>query len=74
MATHCSILAWRIPGQRSMTGYSPWGHQELDMTEQQSTAQPIQMFNNSNPVVNMLSLNQYCKGIVEFFSFAFLSV
>ena len=57
-----------------MTGYSPWGHQELDMTEQQSTAQPIQMFNNSNPVVNMLSLNQYCKGIVEFFSFAFLSV
>ena len=74
MATHCSILAWRIPGQRSMMGYSPWGHQELDMTEQQSTAQPIQMFNNSNPVVNMLSLNQYCKGIVEFFSFAFLSV
>ena len=26
MATHSSILACRIPGQRSLTGYSPWGH------------------------------------------------
>ena len=53
MATHSSILAWRIPwteepggqptpvflpgeshGQRSLVGYSPRGHKELDMTEQ----------------------------------------
>ena len=28
MATHSSILAWRIfCGQRSLAGYSPWGHQ-----------------------------------------------
>ena len=26
-------------GQRSLVGYSPWGFKELDMTEQQSTAQ-----------------------------------
>ena len=25
-------------GQRSLAGYSPWGHKELDMTEQLSTA------------------------------------
>ena len=25
MATHSSILPWRIPGQRSREGYSPWG-------------------------------------------------
>ena len=25
MATHSSILAWRIPGQKSLAGYSPWG-------------------------------------------------
>ena len=33
MATHSSILPWEIPGQRSLTGYSPWGHKESDMTE-----------------------------------------
>ena len=33
MATHCSILAWRIPRQRSLEGYSPWGSKYLSMTE-----------------------------------------
>ena len=35
MAPHSSILAWRIPGQRSLAGYSPWGlrDKELDTTE-----------------------------------------
>ena len=33
MATHSSVLAWRINGQRSLVGYSPWGHKYLDMTE-----------------------------------------
>ena len=25
MATHSRILAWKIPGQRSLASYSPWG-------------------------------------------------
>ena len=33
VATHSSILAWRIPFQRSLVGYSPLGHKESDMTE-----------------------------------------
>ena len=33
MATHSRILAWEIHGQRSLAGYSPWGHKELNMTE-----------------------------------------
>ena len=33
MATRSSILAWRIHGQRSLAGYSPWGCRESDMTE-----------------------------------------
>ena len=34
MATHSSILAWRIPnGQRSLADYSPWDCKESDMTE-----------------------------------------
>ena len=58
MATHSSVLAWRIPGTaelgglpsvgsqskclqlikafcwRSLVGYSPWGREESDTTEQ----------------------------------------
>ena len=29
-------------GQRSLVGYSPWGHKESDVTEQLSTAQHMQ--------------------------------
>ena len=32
MATHSSILAWRMP----RTVYSPWGRKELDTSEQLS--------------------------------------
>jgi len=28
MATHSSILAGDSQGQRSLAGYSPWGHKE----------------------------------------------
>ena len=33
MATHSSILAWRIHGQTSLAGYIPWGCKESDITE-----------------------------------------
>ena len=36
MTTHSSILACRIPGQRGLAGYRPWGHKELDTPEQLS--------------------------------------
>ena len=35
MATH-RFLPGKSHGQRSLEGYSPWGHKELDMTEQLS--------------------------------------
>ena len=34
IATHSSILAWRIPWQRSLEGYCPWGCKDPDMTKQ----------------------------------------
>ena len=34
MATHSSILAWRIPWTELPGGYSPWNHKESDTTEQ----------------------------------------
>ena len=33
MATHSSILAWKIPWRKSLVGYSPWGRKESDTTE-----------------------------------------
>ena len=33
LATHSSILAWRIPNLEELVGYSPRGRKELDMTE-----------------------------------------
>ena len=33
MAAHSSTLAGKSHGQRSVVGYSPWGHEESDRTE-----------------------------------------
>ena len=33
MATHSSVLAWRVPWTEEPGGYSPWGCKELDTTE-----------------------------------------
>ena len=33
MATHSSIVAWRIPWTEEPGGYSPWGCKESDTTK-----------------------------------------
>ena len=33
IATHSCILAWKFHGQRSLEGYSPWGHKESGTTK-----------------------------------------
>ena len=33
MATHSSVLAWRIPGTAEPDGLPSWGRTELDTTE-----------------------------------------
>ena len=33
MATHSTLLLWRIPWTESLAGYSPQGCKELDTTE-----------------------------------------
>ena len=33
MATHFSILAWRIPWTEESDGHPPWGRKESDMTK-----------------------------------------
>ena len=36
MATHSPLLPGESHKQRSLVGYSPWGHKELDTTERLS--------------------------------------
>ena len=43
MATHPSLLSWRIP--QSLVGYSPWGHEETDSTEMTKHAKCPVLFN-----------------------------
>ena len=31
MATHSSVLAWRIPWTEGPGGHSPWAHKESDL-------------------------------------------
>ena len=33
MATHSIILTWRIPMDKALANYSPWGYRESDTTE-----------------------------------------
>ena len=39
-------------GQRSLVGYSPWGHRESDRTERLSTAQSASAVNGSDLLVS----------------------
>ena len=40
MATHSSILAWKIPWTEEPEGYSPWGCKDPDMTAHTHTCSP----------------------------------
>ena len=51
MATHFSILAWKIPWTEELVGFSPRGCKELDASEQQQRKQQ----NNEKQVVWGLS-------------------
>ena len=60
MATHSSILAWKIHRQRSLVGYSPQGYKEPDaaeMTERARTHCKDKAFSTQSP--NLVSLMQF---------------
>ena len=47
MTTHSSILAWEIPGERSLAGYSPWGRKRVGYnleTKQQRKARAVNKY------------------------------
>ena len=60
MATHSSILPGESHGQKSLAGYSPWGHKESDMTER-LTHTHFNLFKLSTPDCN-LNANNFWSG------------
>ena len=61
MATHSSVLAWRIPGTGGLVGCPLWGRTESDTTE--ATQQQQQQQNFIHFVVQQ-KLIQHCKAII----------
>ena len=54
MATTPVFLPGEFHGQRSPTGYSPWGHRELSKTEQLTFS--LSLFRNSLCIIRMCNL------------------
>ena len=52
MATHSSVLAWRIPGTGSLVGCRLWGRTELDTTK--ATQQKQQFLIRTSLVAQMV--------------------
>ena len=56
VATHSSVPAWKSHEQRSLVGYSPYGHKESDMTVHK--AQYTGWFWRSN---EKMQTKEFCK-------------
>ena len=57
MATHSVFLPEKFHGQRSLVGYSPWGCEESDTTEQLSTY--VISLNCSPKMVRIVNIKIY---------------
>ena len=69
MTTHFSILVGEFHGQRSLAGYSPWGHKELDTSEHTYT-QPLNHQGSPSFYFNWHFFYSF-RGFICRFSFAF---
>ena len=58
MATHSSVLAWRIPGQGSLVGCRQWGRTESDTTEVTAAAAAAKLMNlDKGAYIRFLCIN-----------------
>ena len=58
LATHSSIVAWKIPWMEGLAGYDQWGCEELDMTERLALTQPTAL------ITAILIIPEYNSGIL----------
>ena len=76
MATHSSVLAWRIPGTGSLVGCYLWGRTESDMTEVTQQQQQQQHFiwqskkiseYSTFKIKRLIKIKQFKKQVETFF-------
>ena len=60
MATHSSVLAWRIPGTAEPGGLPSMGHTESDTTEVTQQQQQQDSYNSVNYLFNS---NKSCEKV-----------
>ena len=66
MATHSSILAWRIHGQRSLAGYSPWDRKRLrDLSDRLQHIRLVCPPLSPRVCSNSCPLSQWCYLIIS---------
>ena len=69
-ATYSSILTEKFHGQKSLTGYSPWGHKESDMTEHGNPVSAVYILTNFSFILKFLIYFKYqwslCTSSVQF--------
>ena len=68
MATHSSVLAWRILGTEEPVGSRLWGHTESDTTDVTQQQQQQQMISDSAAIlenINCIYFNKVCNFVLE---------
>ena len=68
------VLPEESHGQRSLEGYNPWGHKELDMTEQLTTSSNYKLYLRSQIMDFCDSLNSIILYLIIFFKKPFVIV
>ena len=68
------FLPGKFHGQRSLVGYSPWGHKESDLTEQLSTVNYNSPHTFPGPVQLILSLLQLLNSWCPFLVFTLIEI
>ena len=61
MATHSSILDWKIPWTEDLMDFSAWGHKESDTTEHTHTYVYIHMYVYISVIISLCNIC-LCKG------------
>ena len=79
MASHSSILAWEMHGQRSLAGYSPWSHEKVRhtlTTKQQQYISLVKEFLKIPTYIEVIRFDSLVQSFTNFLkvNFKFINI